>query len=326
MAVAFARLRSPEIRLMVALVLLITAWLTVKVRAEWQPVRSVASGSVQDVSNGTLTIVTDGPAPGLNQGTKVTFVVNKDTLIFAEDRLEHIPVSDIRNYRRATVQYDLKGNTRIAVHIRLFQPIQASTGPPEVSHTAEAEAHIRRGDALYDKKDYEGAVAEYRKAISLNTNYVNAHNNLGNALDAEGKHDEAIREYREAISIMPIFALAHHNLAVTLRAKGDQAGAANENALACALDPASWCPHDKAAATHPASQAALEQAQRSCPDILMPHGPTHEVSRVECINHWLTSHGYPALDSCQARQTSCCPPSIFANESTTASCFPMPAA
>lgn len=205
------------------------------------PPRGIVSGRVQNVSTETLSIISDKPSYSVPQGSKVDFVLTPETMIFSPRARSGI--SDIQNYRRATVQYAVNGSRMVAIHIRLYEPIQVSTSqPPTLSHMAEAQEHIRRGDALQDQHNYEAAIAEYRKALALDTNYVNAHNNLGNALDELGRHDEAIQEYREAIRIMPPYALAHHNLAIALKRKGDLQGAAEQEALACAFDPKTYCP------------------------------------------------------------------------------------
>jgi TPR repeat len=224
-----------------------------------QPTRGIVSGHVQNVSDGVATIVIDQPAFGLAQGTTVRFVLNDESMIFDGVHGTRTSVAEIQNYHRARVQYVRKGDKRVAVHIRLYEPVQAATSQPAtLSHMAEAQAHISRGDALYAKGDPQGSIAEYRKALALDPNYVNAHNNLGNALDKLGKHDEAIQEYQVAIRVLPPYALAHHNLAIALSRKGDSKGAAEQERLACAFDPQTYCP----STTSPQDACAI--AKQTC--------------------------------------------------------------
>ena len=60
----------------------------------------------------------------------------------------------------------------------------------------------------------EEAIAAYRQAIGLKSDYAEAHYNLGVALTDQGKLEEAIAAYRQAIGIKPDYAEAHSNLGV----------------------------------------------------------------------------------------------------------------
>ena len=92
----------------------------------------------------------------------------------------------------------------------------------------DAVKHYNLGNALYDKGDLEGAIAEYRTAISQQPNSPQVHNNLGNALHDKGDLAGAITEYRTAISQQPNYPLAHNNLGSALREKSDLEGAIAE--------------------------------------------------------------------------------------------------
>jgi hypothetical protein len=208
-----------------------------------QPPRGVVSGNVQSVSNGVLVIVSNQPAFGLAQGTQVSFVLNSGSMIFDGTKGQRMSIPEIQNYRQAKVQYAVNGNRRVAIHIRLYEPVHAAA--PQPPPILLADEHVRRGLALYKRGDLEGAIAEYRMAIRIAPEYSSgAHINLGNALDQEDKVDEAIQEYRSAIRQRPTYALAHYNLSLTLKRKGDRKGAAEEYDLACQFDPDSYCPQE----------------------------------------------------------------------------------
>jgi tetratricopeptide (TPR) repeat protein len=64
----------------------------------------------------------------------------------------------------------------------------------------------------YHNSNLAEAIAEYKKAISLNPNYAGAHNRLGVAYQQQGKLDQAIAEHRKAIEINPNEAHAHYYL------------------------------------------------------------------------------------------------------------------
>lgn len=92
----------------------------------------------------------------------------------------------------------------------------------------EAETHFSRAGILYEKRDLNGAVAEYSEALRVKPDFPEAHNNLGMVLAAKGDYDGAISEYREALRFNPDHPNAHNNLGNTLMCKGDRAAAIRE--------------------------------------------------------------------------------------------------
>ena len=58
------------------------------------------------------------------------------------------------------------------------------------------------------------AIMEYKKAITINPNFVEAYNELGEmyVYCKKGMLDEAIAEFKKAITIDPDYAEAHYNL------------------------------------------------------------------------------------------------------------------
>jgi len=68
------------------------------------------------------------------------------------------------------------------------------------------DAYLARGILHYNRwHDYDlaAAIADQRKAISLNANFADAHHALGADLTHVGLHDEAIRELQTAINLDP---------------------------------------------------------------------------------------------------------------------------
>jgi tetratricopeptide (TPR) repeat protein len=113
---------------------------------------------------------------------------------------------------------------------------------PAHGDVVDTAAHYNLGVALADKKDLEGAIACYRKAITADPKYAGAHNNLGVALEGKGKVDEAIASYRKAIALDPKSANAHGALGHVLQQQGRfaQARAATQRCLEL-LPPATAC-------------------------------------------------------------------------------------
>ena len=85
----------------------------------------------------------------------------------------------------------------------------------------DAMAHNNLGDALRQKGQVDEAIACYRKAIELDPKYAAAHCNLGTICSIpSGDYEAAIACYRKAIELDPKYALAHYNLGNALRGQG----------------------------------------------------------------------------------------------------------
>jgi tetratricopeptide (TPR) repeat protein/tRNA A-37 threonylcarbamoyl transferase component Bud32 len=100
-----------------------------------------------------------------------------------------------------------------------------------------AQAHFGLGNALVAKKDLGGAILEYRAALAIDPEFAQAHNNLGNVLATRKDLAGAIREFRAALAIDPNNAQAHNNLGTALYDKKDLKGAVREFQAALAIDP-----------------------------------------------------------------------------------------
>jgi len=92
----------------------------------------------------------------------------------------------------------------------------------------DAAARVTAGMALDQQGDHEGAIQEYRKAISLDPRMPEAYSNMGIAFQNLRKFDRAIEAYKQAIRLKPDFVEAHNNLAVCLYFLGDYRGAWKE--------------------------------------------------------------------------------------------------
>jgi len=76
---------------------------------------------------------------------------------------------------------------------------------PRVLTPTEVEAYeaSKRGEAAFDKKDYDKAIADYTEAIRLDPNYYNYYNRRGDAYNIKKDYDKAIADYTEAIRLDP---------------------------------------------------------------------------------------------------------------------------
>jgi tetratricopeptide (TPR) repeat protein len=74
----------------------------------------------------------------------------------------------------------------------------------------------RQGTKLYDKGDFTGAEAKYRRALELNPNLREATFNLGNALWRQEKPEEAVKAYEsiaaDSLAPAPMLVAANYNI------------------------------------------------------------------------------------------------------------------
>ncbi len=85
--------------------------------------------------------------------------------------------------------------------------------------------------------DYDFALAELKKAISMNPDYPDLHNLLGIAYANKGMTDDAVMEFETALKIHPNYLKAHLNLALTFYEKGAHDEAMNHLDKVLGLDP-----------------------------------------------------------------------------------------
>ncbi len=98
--------------------------------------------------------------------------------------------------------------------------IKGATGNKTYNISAAARPYFDRGNALYEKKDYKSAEAEYRKALKHEPNSPLYHNQLAISLDGQGNYTEAISHYRRALQSEPDDAVTRGNLAFDLKRTG----------------------------------------------------------------------------------------------------------
>ena len=85
-------------------------------------------------------------------------------------------------------------------------------GTPPGNSTAQFNALVDQGLALYNNKDYNGAIATWKKALEIDPNSVIALTDMGAAYGCLGMWKEQVAVCRKALSINPNFQLAIGNL------------------------------------------------------------------------------------------------------------------
>ena len=97
--------------------------------------------------------------------------------------------------------------------------------------------------ALYHRWDFRKGEEEFRRSISLNTNYSTAHQWYANLLTAAGRFDEAEREMRRAQEIDPLSLIASAALGWVQYHGGHYAAAAAQCLRTLELNPSYGLAH-----------------------------------------------------------------------------------
>jgi protein O-mannosyl-transferase len=98
-------------------------------------------------------------------------------------------------------------------------------------------AYLNRGLAFGDKKEFDRAIEDFNKAISVNPKYVEAYLNRGMVFVVKGEFDKAIEDYNAAISVNPVFVDAYTNRGSAFYRKGELDRAITDYNTAISLQP-----------------------------------------------------------------------------------------
>ncbi len=101
----------------------------------------------------------------------------------------------------------------------------------------DVRSHFVYGETLLRTNRLDDGIAELRVATRLNPEFAEAHNNLGVALSRAGRQDESVKELRRALQINPDYAEAHNNLGLALLENGQNADAESEFRSSLHSDP-----------------------------------------------------------------------------------------
>jgi tetratricopeptide (TPR) repeat protein len=100
-----------------------------------------------------------------------------------------------------------------------------------------AVAYSNRGLSWIGKRDYDRAIGDYNEAIRLNPKHAPTFSSRGWALRLKGEHDRAIADFNEAVRLDAKYAFAYANRGVTYMDKRDYERAISDLSEAVRLDP-----------------------------------------------------------------------------------------
>ena len=80
-------------------------------------------------------------------------------------------------------------------------------------NSQDADYYYGRGDSKFELKDFQGAVIDYTKAIEINPQFAYSYSNRGASKDYLGDYQGAISDFTAAIKINPQVADFYYNRA-----------------------------------------------------------------------------------------------------------------
>lgn len=98
-------------------------------------------------------------------------------------------------------------------------------------------AHMNLGVVLQKKKDFEGALAQYKAAEMINPNSPTLRLNMGTLFQAKGNLDMAVKAYNSILQVTPDDPQVHFYKATALKEMGNIKQSIDEFQTALRLDP-----------------------------------------------------------------------------------------
>ena len=108
--------------------------------------------------------------------------------------------------------------------------------PTQHPNFAEAERHNTRGIVYSENGEHDKAIAAFRQAIDLKTDYANAHYNLALVYLRTGEIDKALSGFYGAIQMKRNYAEAYNNRGIVYHLKGETLYAIQDFSMAIGLN------------------------------------------------------------------------------------------
>jgi tetratricopeptide (TPR) repeat protein len=148
---------------------------------------------------------------------------NKTAAASLAKACELVPQFGAAQFALATAYRKLGEPAKAAEHFKLYKA-NMTIVPPEVDPIRaavqqldhSAVAHVRRGSALADAGNLEGAIQQHLEAIQADPKGVQAYINLIQLYARNGEIDKAIQAYHEAVALNPNRADCYYNYGVLM--------------------------------------------------------------------------------------------------------------
>jgi tetratricopeptide (TPR) repeat protein len=101
----------------------------------------------------------------------------------------------------------------------------------------EAKEYYRKGNTYYELEQYPEAIAAYKKAININSDYAEAYLWMGYAYEKLKQYADAIAAHKKAVSIKPDDAYAYNGMGNAYHNSGQYADAITAYKKAISIEP-----------------------------------------------------------------------------------------
>ncbi|HEX5412727.1 MAG TPA: tetratricopeptide repeat protein [Terriglobia bacterium] len=136
---------------------------------------------------------------------------------------ELVPRYGAAQFALATAYRKIGEADKASEHFKLYQAnmttVPSAIDPVRAAVQAldqSATAYLRRGLAMADAGDLQGAIQQHLKAIQADPNEVQGYINLIQLYARVGENDKAVEAYRKAVSINPNRADCYYNYGVLM--------------------------------------------------------------------------------------------------------------
>jgi tetratricopeptide (TPR) repeat protein len=130
------------------------------------------------------------------------------------ERAERLQNSQVRNdiaVLKTEFNYAIPINTFLSLAPQINKNLALRIPSPSVLSAPKADDFFLQADEKYERRDYNGAIADYDQAIRLDPKYALAYNGRGAARRELGDNEGAITDYDQAIRLNPKDAVAYAN-------------------------------------------------------------------------------------------------------------------
>ncbi|OQA00580.1 MAG: TPR repeat-containing protein YrrB [Bacteroidetes bacterium ADurb.Bin408] len=148
---------------------------------------------------------------------------------------EHLWTKAIASYPESYIAYHNRGNAR--AELKQYNTALADYNKSLSLNPKFAKAWSNRGRLHNNMGKIAEALSDYNKCMELDTSIAEAFNGRGVILVSMGRYEEGLRDLNKAISLMPDYAIAHNNRAGAKFDMGDMTGAFADYNRAIALKP-----------------------------------------------------------------------------------------
>ena len=143
-------------------------------------------------------------------------------ILFTQGRLKEVLSAAnlmLKHFPKSVFLYNILGATNAG--LKNFDSAIANYKKAIKIKPDFADAFNNIGAAYKSKGNFLRAIENYKHATKINPKLTQAYNNIGNIYQERGELNLAIENYKKAIKIKPDFAEAHNNIGNVLRANGD---------------------------------------------------------------------------------------------------------